>query len=527
MVLKKPYGILIKHFKLIHLLLAFLMMYTTSKMQSIYKFFLNYISAGWLSINLDEIKSYVNLTCYISIVLILIILIIIYLLMRFKKKPNLYYKIAIPTYIISFIVFIVSSHTLSQATTEVISPLNTRIYRDISLIMYIVQLILLIVPVLRGIGFDVKKFNFKKDIADLHIEDIDSEEIELNINIDKNKIKRKLNKFGRNSSYIFLRNKIIIYRILLIGIIISLGYFSVNVFVTNKVYKEGKIVNLDKYSIKINKSYLTKYNNEGEIISNNYKYIVVNFTPINKIENNTFNLDKIDIKIGDKYYYPQTTLYKDFRDLGYGYNDQILGTNNNLDYIMVFKLPVTQKTNRVILRYINETKYKNNNTIRIYKNFKLKLNDDTKNIMNINNKLSSSININSNIFKVDKYEIANQFNYTYKECEEENCIDINKNISASNYGYSIMKLSGEFKLQNKAIAKHYKNYNDYYEPMIYIKYKINDENKKMTNIDAITPTKVIENNNKMYIEVPNEINNAEEVNLHLKTRNTDYNIKLK
>ena len=84
--------------------------------------------------------------------------------MRFKKKPNLYYKIAIPVYVVSIIVFGVLSHVLNGAVTEVISPLNLRIYRDTALIMFLVQSVLIIVPALRGIGFDVKKFNFKKDI---------------------------------------------------------------------------------------------------------------------------------------------------------------------------------------------------------------------------------------------------------------------------------------------------------------------------------------------------------------------------
>ncbi len=527
MVLRKPYAILIKHFKLIHLILTFLMAYTTLKMRALYKFFVSYISSGWLSINLEEVSEYVNATCYISSILIVIILFIVFWLMRFKKKPNLYYKIAMPVYIFSFAVFIFMSHVLNGAIAELISPLNLRIYRDVTQILFLVQAVLLIVPILRGIGFDVKKFNFKKDIADLQIEDLDSEEIEVNINIDKHKIKRRLNKFGRTSSYIFLRNKLIIYRVLLIAFIVMFGYFLVNVFITNKIYKEGQVVKLDNYSFKVNYSYLTKYNSNNSIISSDYKYIVVNFTPINRIEGNTFNLDKIDLVINGNYYYPEVTYYNYFKDLGVGYDNQALSIKNDLDYIMAFRIPASVKVNRAILRYITGTKQKDDNIIKIYKNVKLKLKDDTKNVLSINSKVGNNININSNIFKIDKYELANKFTYTYKNCVDDVCEDVNRDINVANYGYLIMKLTGEFKLENKGIKQYYNSYNDYYQPMIYIQYKIGDDIKKISNVDAVTPTKILDNNKEIYIEVPQEINDASEINFHLKSRNSDYIIKLK
>ena len=527
MVLKKPYGILIKHFRLIHIILSLLMLYTILKIRGVYNFFVNYISSGWISLTMDEVSTYVNITCYLSIILILIILIIIYLLMRFKKKPNLYYLITAITYIISFVIFFVSASLLRKAVTEIISPLNLRIYRDMTYIIFIVQSILLIIPILRGIGFDVKKFNFKKDIADLNLNELDSEEIEIDFKVDKSKIKRRINKFGRTSSYIFLRNKIIIYRILLVGIIIFMGYFALNVLVINKVYSENKIVQLDKYSFRINKSYITRYDSNNNLIEGNYKYIVVDFTPINNIEDNTFAINKIDLKIGDNYYFPITTIYSDFIDIGYGYSRQPLNTQSNLSYIMVFRIPLEQKTNRVILRYINSVEYKNGNAINKYKSFRLKLNDDSD-IININNNVGNTININSNIIKIDKYDINNEYSYTQKECNGANeCSDINKKISVTNYGYTIMKLTGEFKLENKGIERNYGDYANYLSNLMYVEYTVDSTKKRVININSITPTKLISEGKELYIEVPEEIVNATSINLHIKFRNSDYSIKLK
>ena len=72
--------------------------------------------------------------------------------------------------------------------------------------------------IIRGLGFDIKKFNFTKDIQELNIEDIDSEEVEVNVNIDTKNIIRDINRRKRELGYWIKEN--LLFSIILISVIL-------------------------------------------------------------------------------------------------------------------------------------------------------------------------------------------------------------------------------------------------------------------------------------------------------------------
>ena len=84
MVLRRPYAFLIKHFKLIHIILFILFAYITFKANNIVTFFKDYILYNG-SVGI-EMTNYINTFIYIAIFLILIMSITIYYLMKYKKK---------------------------------------------------------------------------------------------------------------------------------------------------------------------------------------------------------------------------------------------------------------------------------------------------------------------------------------------------------------------------------------------------------------------------------------------------------
>ncbi|MDD2505678.1 MAG: hypothetical protein PHF21_05395, partial [Bacilli bacterium] len=51
-------------------------------------------------------------------------------------------------------------------------------YRDFFIILSLPQYYFLIMSIIRGIGFDVRKFNFTKDLEELEIKSEDDEEFE-------------------------------------------------------------------------------------------------------------------------------------------------------------------------------------------------------------------------------------------------------------------------------------------------------------------------------------------------------------
>jgi len=324
MIFRKPYAILIKYFKIIHVVISIFMIYLIYKTNALHSFFSGYVKSGWISINTAEIADYIGPIIYVSIAIILVLSIIIYLLIKFKNKPRLYYLLTLIVYILILIFFIVSHNILKGAETDVISPITVRAIRDISLIALGVQFIFAVFSVLRAIGFDVKKFNFRQDIADLQIAELDDEEIEVSFEVDKHKLNRKFQRKMRNTSYIFKENKFIIILVITLLVVGISGKYVLDYFIFNPIYKENKVVELDKYNIIVNKSYITENDYLGNVISSKYKYVVIDTTIINRIVDNKFDIDKLSISINNISYEPATNLYIDFIDIGNGYKEQIL-----------------------------------------------------------------------------------------------------------------------------------------------------------------------------------------------------------
>ena len=70
-----------------------------------------------------------------------------------------------------------------------------RLYRDILRITELFQYITIAFVLIRGLGFDIKKFNFKEDIADLNLSQDDEEEVELSLGTNEvifRKIRKKI-----------------------------------------------------------------------------------------------------------------------------------------------------------------------------------------------------------------------------------------------------------------------------------------------------------------------------------------------
>lgn len=525
MVLRKPYALLIKYFKLIHLIISIFMIYLVYKTNNIYNFFNSYVKSGWMSLTENELMGYIGPFIYISVVLIIVLSIIVYVLMKFKNKPRLYYLLTPITYFIVLILFVVANSNMTVALSDVISPVTTRIIRDIFAIILGVQFIFTIFCVLRAIGFDVKKFNFKQDIADLQIEELDSEEVEVNIQIDKYKLDRKLRRKVRNYKYIFDENKFILY--LISGLVIG-GFalhFILNIFVFDPLYKEGKVIELNKYNFVVNKSYITNKDYLGNKISEKSKYILVDFSLINTIVDNTFNIDNISLLIDGKSYAPITNVYSDFIDLGNGYKDQKLSTTNQNRYYMVFKIPNSINTRKVVLRYINEIEYdKNNNEIYKYKRVRLKPIDD-KNIINIDKKLNEETNINDNKININSYNINNSFNYTYRICSSDNnCYDNNNTVITNSNNTTILKLNINSKLGN-TFNNTLNDMSSYFSEFGSVTYVKDGKTYRQKNLKNLTLNTF--NGKEIFLEVTNEIAGAEAINFEIRIRNINYRFKLK
>ena len=169
MIIRKPYAFLIKHFKLIHFVMLVLSIYIVNRANIIFNFFNEYVTTRQVSSAEYISSNYLPLFLFISSILIITLSIIIFILLKQKDKPKLLYIIIIIYYILFIIFLIIAGMVISTIYIEGLSPQLSRIYRDISLIALIIQIIFIVLIAIRAVGFDIKKFHFGEDLQELQI----------------------------------------------------------------------------------------------------------------------------------------------------------------------------------------------------------------------------------------------------------------------------------------------------------------------------------------------------------------------
>lgn len=351
MILRRPYAFLIKHFRFIHLILFSLMVYITVMANNILKFFTEYIANNG---NIEVIAvNYINSFIIISIILIIILSIVVYLLMRFKKKPRLLYILIILVSIISAILFVYLYSNIKVLETSAMSARNIRLLRDISRFNYWGLFILCIPLLIRGLGFDIKKFNFSKDIKDLKLDTKDNEEVEVNIDLSSDGIKRGGHKLRRELKYYYIENKFMLNIIFGIILLILIIIFPFNKYVINKTLTEGNTLSTKNFNIKVNDSYIS----ERKQTSKNNSYLIIDISLKGKNNNYKLNLDNFILEGKNNEYIPSLKYYYYFTDLGNGYYNNILNTKDYEEYILIYNIDNIDKDSNFRLRYLENNRY--------------------------------------------------------------------------------------------------------------------------------------------------------------------------
>ena len=352
MILRKPYAFLIKYFKLIHLFISLLIVFLISKTNNIFNFFKDYINDDIFEINVSD---YVNFFVYLSLILIILLVSVIVLLMRKKDKPLLFYILTIVLYSVLFACFAYVGSIISELEFNLLDRKTISFARDITRFMLIGQWIFLIPYVIRTLGFDIKKFDFKKDLQELNITDEDNEEFELVAPVDMNKVEQVTRRRIRELKYYYIENKAFILIILGIVILVT-GFLIFNSIDFNsfKRYNENEVIELDNfYTLEFEDSYITTKDDNGKLVAvDNNSYLIVKFT-VNSKYNGQFTLDtnKFIVKIRDNEFIASRTYYDYFDSYGIGYKNQKISLNDNKTYILVYYIPNEFLNKKIQLEY--------------------------------------------------------------------------------------------------------------------------------------------------------------------------------
>ena len=450
-----------------------------------------------------------------------------FLLMQKKDKPkNLYVGLS-TYYILYFIGLILYFVLFKSMETRQLSIRNAMVIRDITLLILIPQAILFILSLIRGVGFDIKKFNFSKDLKELDISEEDNEEFEFIFGIDSYKYFRYLRRRLREFKYYILENKFMftILMGLTCGILFILTILNFTVY--NRTYNKNQRIHANNLTLQVSNSYLTNVDYKGDIISEGKYFLVVNITFINESGYSTvLNLPSYVLETKSGRAYPTLTRNTHFVDLGPGYAKEKIENDKTTDYILVYELEKKDIAKKYTLRIIDEVNYKAGTMNSKEKKVALKplqyidLEDAGTYSIDDHIEMYDSILGNTSLM-VNDYEFSNKVTYKYEACIRTNCHNATDVVTADvAKAKKLLVLKGQLVLDNNsAFKKNGKQSMSFFEAFAQIKY----DDKIAPVIDA-TPRSITE---QYILQVDEKALNAKNVELIFTVRNKQYTLKLK
>ena len=528
MILRKPYAFLIKNFKLIHLILTVLMFLFFQKLKSLVDYFNSYIDLK----RFENIPGIVNevfdsALLYLPIIIIIVISIVMWLLIT-KKKPVKFYVISIITYLIEIVAVIVAYMTL--VTIQQGEPDSTLImvFRDFLEFLVYVPIPLMIIAISRSIGFNMKRFNFKKDMLELDIAEEDNEEFEVEVNIDTEDIKSKLNRKKRFIKYVYLENKAVFW----VGGILTIIAIAVGVYIYSnsgeKIYLEKEIFNSYGVDVFVEQSYKIKKDPIDKTIKSDKFYVVVLLNLKNNLDEEVkIPYNKIYLKVTEQDKYSPTDEYKEyFNEFGLRYfSYDNLEKLENQKYILVYEVDDKYQNNNFILEYLTKEE---NNEIFEYAKVALIPKEYKESTLVTTKKLGENLTFEESLISgteitISEIEINSKFNYKYFQTiggVEKEFIKTIVPTNESIYEKTIMKLKVDLKENTELNPK---IYSSIFEKYVTIEYNYNGKiNIQKPRIIDLT----LKDSEYVYLEVISDIAKSDEVSMIFNIRDKKFKYEL-
>lgn len=516
MIIRKPYAFLIKHFKKVHvalLLLCFYLYYITNKVNA---FLREFSELGTYDSYNEPITKYLSLFTMLALIVLIAVSVSLVFLLKKKEKPWKLYLFPAIGYAAMFIVYTLLIGFFDTYTGN-LEKAVFKAYLDMMGIITFLQFPSIIVFIIRILGLDLNKFNFKFDEEYLDLDNEDKEELEININVDKDNIKRQIKRFLRNTNYVYQEHKFVCNCIILILLLILGKNAYTYAFVTNKSYTVGQTFSADGYTIQLNKSYFTDKDFNGKVISKESNFIIVDVTITNNAEKRDLDLAKFHIMNGTKdYTYTAKTYGTEFQDLGDTYKSKELRRDESLNMILVFKVSKELKENRFVLYY----QELNGGNIHLRK-IKLKLNNISEikkeNTLLIGEEFKFKVRDQKETIVFEEYQILNKFDYTYRICNTSSCNNLYGTYTAPQ-NYKVLKIAFA---SDTYEGKDMIDFSSKYGKINYI------DNNKSKSVEIKSPIQKTYYGKYLYIKVPAAIETSQSIELEYTIRDKNYVYKLR
>ena len=531
MVFKKPFAFIIRHFKAFHLVMfvtSVYIMFNASQIRSLVSSLLNANAMMY-----GGAKNYTSSPVVAISLIGLIAVGFVYWLFKSRKKDLRYYTFVIGYYVLSIVGFIYLFSKLKTLSTEELDIDSLNLLRDTSLLLMLSSIPVVVISFLRGLGFNIKQFNFSKDVEELSITDKDSEEFEILIGQNNYKYMRRLRKMTREMKYLVLEN--IFYITVVLGILLAFGAISIAtvIYKNNHQVQESHITVVNDVTYVVNGTYITSRSMRGEELKPGYKFVIVNVSMQNQNANVTkkYNQDIITLQTGRLIYSPISYFQNEFLEIGkYLKKDEIIPTNSFLTGNIVFEIPASMNVTKFSLRIMKGIVLEENDFFVDYVRFAANgVNLDTekqKINLNLNQRINTTI-IDSGLFNivVKDYKLQDSFEDKYVVCTNElNCNAISTIVRPTELGNNTMLiLYYEGALSSEATYyEELDTIEKFTDAFTHVEYTIGQKKYSVKSKVLINDI-----NGKLFIEVDRSIVKASDIKLVFDFRNETYVINVK
>lgn len=524
MIFKKPYAFFIKNFKLFHFILFVLSSILLYRTSLVYSFLKEYIKSSPNVIGKELTDTLFTGYSYILIVFMIITNILLIVIMVKKVKPYMYYVVNIVLYISVLFIFLYSHRVIGNLEVMLVEAKTVMAVRDILNIARLLQTLSMIFFLIRATGFDIKKFDFRRDLQELDISEEDSEEYEVSIEFEGNEVVRNIKRILRGFKYYYKENKLIVNVIVLlfISLIFLLVYLSTDRY--SRTYDENEYFNVGNISFVVkNSNILTKNYRNEDIASQGNVLVAVKIAARSTMQEN-LQITRMPLVIDGVQYYSVSGYNSDLVDLGNVYTNQTL-TTDFTDYVLVYQIPAQYVNSSMLFRYIDNISYKSGDKVVNSINVKLKPNDldSMSGVVNQFN-LGDEVSFNNYKITISDYDIQDKFVNTYNSCVVSNeCYDFSEVIKPSvlrNSDKVVLRLNGT--VSYDSVISDIKSLYDVVSKFGVIEYVYNGVSYTETNdFNLISPSRTGAADT-YYIEVNKNILYASDIKLSFALRNNVY-----
>ena len=518
MIIRKPYAFLIKNFRKIHIFLLLLCCYVYYKNMQTRSFVSEFLQLGTYDSYNEPITNYISPLAIISLLIIIVLSTALVIMLKHKKKPWKLYVIPVLSYAFMLIVFLFTisyfaSYETGSGTTTI------RAINDLLFMSAIPQYIVIIIWLIRIFGIDLNRFDFKSDQEYLELSNEDKEEMEINIDIDKESFKRIYKRLKRNIGYFYQEHKLIVHIVIVISLIAGITSAYNYIFIVHKSYKEGDIIQSSGYSITVHHSYFTNKDYRGEVISEKRNFVILDVTLKDNTSERTVNFNRFHIMNG-KNNYSQTyrTYATDFQDLGTTHDKLTLKNGESKRLIMIYKVDKDLDPSKFVLYY---QELDNNNPY--LRKIKLNMEDLTKinkqKVKVLKEKETMAIGEKEVSFTIENYDLKVQISYNQRACASNNNCYSRSTTLDSKQGKLFLEI---FFTSSDFDGKEFVDFSNEYGKIEYI-----DNKGKLQELSIVNAVNRNYDGNYMYLEVPSNLQEASMIRLIYTVRNNEYTYRLK